>query len=261
MTRSRILLFGFVLTAAVVSGLVVDESDGDLGNWMVSVSVLLVAAITLHIVAPTPGRLVVERQSELDLSDLIFFVYPQPAPPGQQQVPQDYLLQLHVAVTNVGGRKAVVSRFRLNWFVTSSGRRIHLPEGVQGPLHAHKWVQERIAPNLLMGPAVPTAHQIGPPFTLEPDEVETLRFRMRRGVDWSERWTLETLREYAERLADPIVRVEGDVIYRRGPRVVTESWSTELVVEQQGLYVDLIRELTAGFTGLPKIDSVSLPLE
>jgi hypothetical protein len=261
LTRSRLLLFGVVLTAAVVSGVIVAGSKGDLGNWLVSVAVLVIGALTLHIVAPTPGRLVVERQHELELSDLIFYVYPQPASFDDTQVPQDYLLQLHVAVTNVGGRKAVLSRLRLNRFVTRSGQRIHLPEGVHGSLQAHKWVQGRFAPNLYVGPAVPTAQQVGPPFTLEPDEVETLRFRMRRGVDWSQRWTLERLRDYAEQLTDPIVAVEGDITYRRGAKVVTDSWSVDLVVAQQELYVELFSKLTAGFTKLPDLPPVELPLE
>jgi hypothetical protein len=39
---------------------------------------------------------------------------------------------------------------------------------------------------------------------LGPDEVVTLRFRARRGVDWSSRWTLDLLGQAAQRLRRPI---------------------------------------------------------
>src|SRR6266511_816374 len=83
--------------------------NGDVASVVVGLAVLFFAAWTVRLVAPRAGELWIERQEELDLDDLIFFVYPQPAESGQQQVPRDYLLQLHVAVVNVGGRKVVLS--------------------------------------------------------------------------------------------------------------------------------------------------------
>lgn len=237
------------------------QADGDIGNWLVSIAVLIVAAITLETAAPTPGRIVVERQDELGLSDLIFYVYPQPARADEQQIPRDYLLQLHVAVSNVGRRKAVLSRLELLWFITASGKRIHLPEGVKGAIHAHRWYQARATSNVLAGPPHPVAHQQGPPFTLEPDDVETLRFRMRRGVDWTDRWSLERLNDYAEALSEPVVGAEGEFVYRRGAKVVRGTWRVDLSVEQQMLYVQLLRELTENFTIMPEIDVKRIALK
>jgi hypothetical protein len=257
----RVWLWILILGAVTISGVIVQQSNGDLGNWLVSTAVLVVAATTLESVARTPGRLVVERQDELQLSDLIFYVYPQPALAGDQQVPRDYLLQLHVAVSNVGRRKAVLSRLTIDWFITQSGKRIHLPEGVRGALNAHKWLQARATSNLTAGVPFPVAQQEGPPFTLEPDDVETLRFRMRRGVDWTDKWTLDRLREYAAQLSDPIAAVEGEFVYRRGNKVVVEDWTADLSVLQQELYVGLFRDLTQDFTVLPAVDQSEIPLE
>ena len=254
-------MWGGVVGVCIASGIVVARSDGDVGNWLISVAVLVVAAIALEAVLPSHGRLLVERQEELDLSDLIFYVYPQPAEAGQRQVPRDYLLQLHVAIANVGKRKVVLSRLTIESFLTESGNRIHLPEGVQGPIRAHRWTQSRTSGNLFAGPPHPVAHQEGPPFTFEPDDVETLRFRMRRGIDWAPKWTLDKLREYAELLADPIVGVEGEITYRRGRKVVRQTWSTPIRVTQQDLYVRLIGEITRDFTDLPEVPHQSIVLE
>src|SRR5439155_1318494 len=44
----------------------------------------------------------------------------------------------------------------------------------------------------------------GPPFTLEPDDVMTLRFRCRRGIDWGANWTLEQITALVDSLERPL---------------------------------------------------------
>ena len=254
-------LWVFVVMATAGSGALVRLTDGDFGTWLVSTAVLAVSAIALHYVVPTPGRLVVERQVELDLSDLIFFVYPQPARPAEPQVPRDYLLQLHMAVANIGRRKAVLSQLSLNYFLTETGRRVRLPEAVQGPLRAHKWSQFRQSPDLVITGLRMAAQLAYPPFTLEPDDVETLRFRLRRGVDWSDRWTISKLKQYASELSETIVGVEGDLVYRSGKAIVKQRWASNLSVVNQALYRQCLEDLTQGFTVRPLIPAQGIDIE
>ena len=258
---ARLVLWIVILVIVGASGWIVSPTGDDLGVWLLSVSVLLVAMVTLDFVAPTPARLLVERQGELGLTDLIFFVYPQPAPPDATQVPRDYLLQMHVAVTNIGGRKAVLSRLTIDHFVTESGRKLHLPEGVKGPISAHQWVQQRVSTNLFAGPPAPAAYQSAPPFTLDPDDVITLRFRMRRGIDWSDRWTLEGTKAFADDLADRFTGVEGTLVYRSGHRLITTSWSSPIEVAQQYLYRNLLKDFTSQFKEMPDIETQPISLE
>jgi hypothetical protein len=60
----------------------------------ISVPILIIAAATLWFTVPRPAQLDVARLDEAELDDLIFYIYPQPNPNNEQQVPADYLLQL-----------------------------------------------------------------------------------------------------------------------------------------------------------------------
>jgi hypothetical protein len=60
---------------------------------------------------------------------------------------------------------------------------------VPGP--AELWVERQRRFRWSRGERLPEAEITFPPLMLEPDEVVTLRFRTRRGIDWSGRWTLD----------------------------------------------------------------------
>src|SRR5207248_763784 len=102
---------------------------------------------------------------------------------------------------------------------------------------------------------------IPPPYVLASDDVIVIRFRARRGIDWSKRWTVETIREFCEPLRRPIVAAFGTINWRRGGEIQTDRFEMALVVEQQAEYLALVGELTEGFTTLPDIPPQRIELE
>jgi hypothetical protein len=90
---------------------------------------LFVAVYQAHVSVPGPAELWVERQYELEQSDLIFYRYADaPGLPEGVEQPADFLLQLDVAVANIGGRKALVSSLSLLRFIDEHGEAVRLPE-------------------------------------------------------------------------------------------------------------------------------------
>ena len=63
------------------------------------------------------------RQHELGYDDLIFYGS------SATEIPRDFLLQMHVAVANMGGRKGVLSRLEL----LALHRRLSLAPGMVPP--------------------------------------------------------------------------------------------------------------------------------
>jgi hypothetical protein len=179
----------------VVTVRLVLTGHADLGNVLLAGVVLFVAVYQAHVSVPGPAELWVERQYELEQSDLIFYRYADaPGLPEGVEQPADFLLQLDVAVANIGGRKALVSSLSLLRFIDEHGEAVRLPE-VPLPIAAQRyhqrfrWVgRERLR----------EAEITFPPLMLEPDEVGTFRFRARRGIDWSGRWTPDLLRQAAQ---------------------------------------------------------------
>jgi hypothetical protein len=214
-----------------------------------SVPILIVAGATLWYTVPRNAQLKVERLYEANLDDLIFYIYPQPAQPGEQQIPRDYLLQLHVAVYNLGDRKGVLSAINIDGFRNDVGETVHLPEsprvisGMQWTSRSGFINTQRHFENL-NSPA---------PYLLEPDDVIVLRFRSRRGVDWRPHWTLAALQDFCVPLRRPLVSAFGTMVWRRGGQVVRDSFEVPLQVTQQSEYVRLIETLTHGFTVRPEI--------
>ena len=88
---------------------------------------------------------------------------------------------------------------------------------------------------------------------VEPDEVVTLRFRARRGIDWSSRWTLDLLRQAAETLQRPISKAELLAVYRTGKKVERQKVVVAVRTEQQAAYVRDLEQLTEGATQLPRL--------
>jgi hypothetical protein len=96
---------------------------------------------------------------------------------------------------------------------------------------------------------------------LGPDDVVLLRFRARRGIDWSPTWTLDAVHSLSESLASPIVAARIELIYRRGTEVVHEEIDVPCVVEQQELYRSLLGEITDGFRRLPMVPQMPIEIE
>jgi hypothetical protein len=258
MSRWQRAALAVVVSGAVGFSLAWGIARGtDLAAAVLSAGVLVVALLTLFFVVPKPAELWLERQDELGLTDLIFYIYPQPAPADAPRVPRDFLLQLHVAVSNVGGRKAVLSALKLNKFVDQNGDAVQLPE-VPLPLSAAQvdqksgWVNHQRHSQLLL---------VLPPYVLEPDDVITLRFRCRRGIDWSQRWGLDELRAFADAISRDISAARVTLTFRRGASVEERNSTVSVRVAQQGEFRDLLRSLTADFTARPELPEQSISLE
>jgi hypothetical protein len=99
------------------------------------------------------------------------------------------------------------------------------------------------------------------PVILDPDDVITLRFRARRGIDWSERWTLDEIRTLAASLGSEIARAKLRALFRQGRRVLTRTFEVDVKVVGQREYVDALRHLTEDFTIRPAIERQQITLE
>jgi len=219
------------------------------GAYWLTVPVLAVATATLIATLPRPARLIVQRQDELGLDDLIFFLVDDQG----QQIPRDFLLQLHVAVINVGGRNAVLSTLNLTQFFDASGSPVAVPE-LPMVLSAQMARQTQTYGNQGLMVQVDL---IPGPYVLEPDDVITLRFRARRGIDWQPGWTLNRIQQLAEGLARPIASCNVRAVYRRGHEVLTPDFRLAVRTVQQAIYADALTTLTGAFTHMPQ----ALPLQ
>lgn len=254
MRRSPFLIIWLAATVGLVLAvLLVLRGHSDLGNVIVAGAALCVAAYTLQVSIPSPAELWVERQSELGISDLIFYIYPVSLPNGAvAQQPADFVVQLHLAVCNIGGRKGVVTAVELTSFQDKDGETVELPE-VPLPLHGHEHKSYRERQLGVSAPATRRAEELSPPFILEPDDVITMRFRVRRGIDWTERWTLEALRGAADKLRRPIAKAEIVATYRAGRTIQRKRFSVDVLTEQQALYVLELVALTHDFSQRPDL--------
>ena len=239
---------GIVATVALVLA-----DNATLANVVLAVVVLVVAAYQADVTVPSPAELWVERQAELGYSDLIFYRDTNaPGLPDGVQRPSEYLLQLHVAVANIGGRKGLLSKLQLLRFADEHGATVTLPE-VPLPLQAHLYRLRSVqgqGRGVVSGPLM-ESEMTFLPLVLEPDEVVTLRFRSRRGIDWSDRWTLDALREVAVSLGRRITQAELQAVFRRGSEVVEQTIMVAVRAEQQAEYVHDLECLTEGFTQRP----------
>jgi hypothetical protein len=100
-----------------------------------------------------------------------------------------------------------------------------------------------------------------PPLMLEPDEVGTFRFRARRGIDWSGRWTPDLLRQAAQSLQRPISKAELLAVYRTGKKVERQRIVVAVRAEQRAAYVRDLEALTEGATKRPRLPVRSFELE
>lgn len=249
-----------VVLAAIGGGIAIGhtiETGQEISTVALSVPILFIAGATLRYTIPKRAQLKVDRLDEAGLTDLIFYIYPKPNPQGQQQIPVDYLFQLHVAVCNVGDRKAVLSRISVDGFKNETGGTIHLPGGPE-TISGMQWIQQSGWVN--------SQHHfqnlnVQPPYVLEADDVIVIRFRSRRGIDWGPQWTLDTLKDFTEPIETPITSAFGSFIWRRGGQVVAEKFEVSLVVEQQDDYIRLVDSLTRGLTIVPQLPQQQVSLE
>jgi len=199
------VVFISLLIGAAVEAL---RRPTDAAADLIALAVLVVTGLTLILVAPRQARLSVDRQEELGLDDLIFYLYPRPGEMAAGVIPGDYLLQLHVAIANVGGRKAVLSVLRLDEFLDVRGQPVRLPDislpivGMKAEVR-HGWVD---------GIRHSERWKVMPPYLLEPDDVITVELRARRGIDWSPRWDCAAVKEVAEALQSTISKARGRAI-------------------------------------------------
>jgi hypothetical protein len=232
------------------------DADTDAPNMLIGLSVLALTFVTLTLQL-APGRLLVERQDELGLSDLIFYV--RDPVHDLAAAPADFLFQLHAAVMNVGARKLVVSKLQLVELLDERSRPVRIPT-VALPVQAHIAVMHHTytggAPQL-------EVELLHPPIVIGPDEVLTMRFRFRRGVTWVQgQSTLEDLRELAQALESPVAKAKLRATWRRGQQVRINEWVVPVRTEQQERYRALLGELTHDFTQWPaKVHSGAIQFE
>jgi hypothetical protein len=251
----------WLIAAAAVVGAAVLTLIGHV-DWailVITVAVLGVGLATWSATVPRPAELWVERQGELKIDDLIFYVTNQPPQPGQVQVPRDFLLQTHVAACNVGGRKAVLSVLTLEAFQDANGQAIILPT-LNLPIQA-RIVRSRSGFSMFgnVGDRIFQIEQTSLPVILEADEVVTVQLRTRGGIDWSDAWDLARIRELEASLQRPIKRALVRAIYRRGKTLVQQDFTIELSVLQQELFRTQLRALTTDLTVRPALPLLSFP--
>lgn len=229
----------------------------EVATVVISIPILIISGLTLIISIPKSARIKIERLSELDLSDLIFYVVPAQTQNETPLTPIEYLLQLHIAVSNLGDRKAVVSSIELGCFKNDIGEVIHLPEAKE-TIGGMRWLQQS---GFINGQSHFQNLTIPPPYILDGDDVMVIRFRTRRGIDWSDRWTIDAIRAYAKPLQNPIVEAFGTVVWRKGGGIVRESFTIPLKVVQQAEYYAAIKDVTHDFTIRPDIAPITISLE
>lgn len=242
-----------VASVVVVTGLWVDHVQGDWGTWTLTVAVLGVAALTLDATVLQPPRLWISKPEELGYSDLIFYLHEHEG----RRIPSDYLLQLHVLVGNTGGKKAIITKVQVTGFKGRSGGVFHLPELPKeiGGQHYSTWTSWRDIGRSFDRREVP------PPFILAPNEVLVLRFRGRRGVDWSARWDLDKLRDFHSALLVEPTTAIVEVTYRWGRHRKTINHEVPVEVAQHDEYVEQLRALTDGFSTSPDVPEQRVNIE
>lgn len=250
----RLLFWIGVFAIALKTGLWVYPNPGNWGNWIMNVAVLFVAAGTLDAMVMQPPRLWISKPDELGYTDLIFYLFQHDG----RRIPREYLLQFHVLLGNTGGKKAIITRVQVTGFKGQSRESIHLPEMPQtiGGQHYSTWRSWRD-----IGGGSFDRREVPPPFILAPNEVLVLRFRGRRGIDWSARWDLEKLRSYHEALLIEPTTAVVEVTYRWGRHVKTIKKEIQVVVTQHKEYVEQLRQLTSDFTALPAVPEQRVSIE
>lgn len=235
----------------------VRRSHQEVATVELSIPILIISAITLYFSIPKAAKIKVERLTELNVSDLIFYITPALAHDQVLAHPDPYLFQLQVAVSNLGDRKAIISSIQIDGFKNEMGNVIHLPEATR-IIGGMRWSPQS---GFINGQPHFQNLNMPPPYILEGDDVIVIRFRSRRGIDWSSRWTIEAIEEFAKPLQNPIVEAFGSIMWRKSGGIVKGNFKIPLKVEQQTEYYAAIKDLTQDFTVRPDIAPITIILE
>jgi hypothetical protein len=246
-------VIAYIVIPAGAALLLLIAGHGEAGVIVLTVSVLIVTTILLQAATIGPAELSVQRQHELGYSDWIFYL--------TTEAPRDILLQMHVAIINTGGRKGVLSKLELQEFLDEAGVAVR-PYQMPFPLAARVFRQSEIygfaGGRSIRQTRVETS---SPPVILEPDDVITLQFRNRRGIDWTPRWTLDEIRQLTDSLERAIVKARMTVTFRRGREVVIHDFEVPVECLQQADYVAKLRELTNNSSLRPVIPEQPFEIE
>lgn len=251
-----LILFVCLVSASLAVFWIGQKRQG-LANLSLTFAILIISVLIFYASLPTPAKIEVTHLDELETDDLIFYSYPAMDLLKIPLLPLDYLLQLHVAVSNVGNKKAILSAIRLEGFRNDLGETIHLP-GAKSTIDGVRWQQKS---GWVNGNWHFENLNIPMPHVLDPDEAVVVRFRTRRGVAWGDAWGPTRLKEFVAPLQAPIVGAHGTVIWRRANKVVQQDFSVPMNVKNQEEYVRLISELSNGFTSGPVIPEQTINIE
>ena len=258
--RNRLALIALVVLICIPTFFSLDSvlrTHQEVATFGISISILIVSLATLCFSFPKAAKIKVDNLTELNLTDLIFCIVPAVPIDHVPTYPTEYLFQLQVAVSNLGDRKGVISSIQVNGFKDEIGNLIHLPDTTK-VIGGMRWSQQS---GFINGQRHFQNLNMAPPYVLEGDDVIVIRFRTRRGIDWSSRWTIRTIEEFAKPFQNPIVEAFGTIVWRKSGRIVTEDFNIPLKVDQQAEYYAAIKNVTHDFTIRPDITPITIALE
>lgn len=250
-------IFVWLATAAVALGLLVTtyvdhEGAADYGVLALNVLLLAITATTLHFTLPRNAKIWIGQQSELEHSDLIFFIVGD----SDEGMPRDVLLDAFVAVANLGGRQAVLSHLKFDGLLDRTGQVVNI--GVPA-VSAYRyevrteWLDTfailKGQTNNLQKFAV--RQELPTPLLLRPDDVMTLRIRSRAGIDWSENWDIKALEALGKQLLREITKIRLIASFRVGSEFFQQTFEVPISVIQQEMYLRALRHSTNEFSTRP----------
>jgi hypothetical protein len=235
--RHSVAAISAVVAVISVAAALAVNKETDLATFVATLAVLLVGLVTFAVVSPQPSHLMYDREYT-DIDDLVFFLDSDPDRPGSTYA-GTIRVQHHVAVWNEGRRKGVLLRLELLAFEDEHGREVMLP-GVRLPIAARRFVwRTEVTGDRRDSGMIP----VRPPFTLEPDDVVTLRLDTTGGFVEPADLRTARLDEIAAQLKRPIVRASTRIIYRQGGRVVEDApKAVEVRCVQQAEYVQALEQ-------------------
>jgi len=242
-----------MLLLAVTTALDADAGASDIGLLALNLVLLLVTATTLELTIPEPAHLTLDSQTELEFNDLLFFVEGDSSD-GQ---PRDILVQLYVAVGNVGGTTAVVSSVELVALLDGANRPVDLIGlgKVEAATYTKvvRWVDAGDVGTGVWKSSerFQVREQDYGPYVLAPNDVISVRLRRRLGIDWSAQWDVVQLKAFYDATAHPITQAKVIAKYRRADTYVNQVFVVPIRVTQQMLYRQALENITDGFTNRP----------
>jgi len=224
----------------------------DWGNWTLTIAVLIVTALAFDLSFLRPPKLWISKPDELEISDLIFFLYEE----NDQIIPRDFLFQLHILLGNTGGTKSIITKVQITSVKDQNGKILdfpELPKRIEGRQYSRQIIWENQKQSF-------NPKETPPPFVLLPNDVLLLRFRDRRGIEWGKKWDIEKIAAFYKNVSIKPSHVTVEVTYRWGRDVKTISKDVPLIVEQHEKYLKQLLNLTNDFSILPAIPERDIPL-